>query len=46
MSYLSDKVECQDCGQLFDPDLISNGICRDCELDNEMLEEIVEDERQ
>lgn len=46
MSYLSDKVPCSECGELFDPtDLNEDDICFDCWQDGEMLDELIEDER-
>lgn len=44
MSFLDDKKPCWKCGYLFDPDQLKDRLCRDCELDEDMLDEIAEDE--
>lgn len=41
MSYLRDKVPCTGCKELFDPDLLNaEGKCRDCVIDDEMLDDL------
>lgn len=47
MSYLSDKEKCQGhCGELFDRDLLNrDGVCRDCVIDDEMVEELRADQQ-
>lgn len=45
MSFLSDKVRCVECGDLYDPDLLdSDGVCKDCRYDETLLRELISDE--
>jgi hypothetical protein len=45
MSYLTDKHPCSCCGDLYDLDMLNwDNVCRDCMMDEDMLNEIIQDE--
>ena len=44
MSYLTDKYPCSCCGDLYDLDMLNlDNVCRDCLIDEDMLDELIED---